>query len=141
MKKVSPGCSELIFGSLCAISLIFDVKDGNQRHVAGLWGGIGFNFQQTEANYTTYFNSVDKYAKIAKARGVDVPIANHSTFDNALDKIAALRTSQAGQPHPFVLGAENQQRIFDIQQECAMAGRAKLRTASAAPAAPAAPAR
>jgi metallo-beta-lactamase class B len=118
-----------------AISLIFEVRDGNQRHVAGLWGGIGFNFQQTEANYTTYFNSVDKYAKIAKARGVDVPLGNHSTFDNALDKIAALKIRQPGQPNPFVLGAENQQRIFDIQQECAMAGRAKVRTAAATPAA------
>jgi metallo-beta-lactamase class B len=123
-----------------AISLIFPVRDGNQRHMAGLWGGIGFNFQQTEANYTTYFNSVEKYAKIAQARGVDVPIANHSNFDNAFEKIAALKTRQAGQPHPFVLGAGAQQRIFDIQEECAMAGRAKVRTAAAgAPAAAAAP--
>ena len=30
-----------------AISLIIPIKDGNQRHVGGLWGGIGFNFPQT----------------------------------------------------------------------------------------------
>jgi metallo-beta-lactamase class B len=114
-----------------AISLIFPVKDGNQQHMVGLWGGIGFNFAQSEANYSTYVNSVDKYAAIAKARGVDVPIANHSNFDNAFQKIAALKTRAAGAPHPFVLGAANQERIFEIQTECAMAKRAELRVASA----------
>ena len=113
-----------------AISLIFSVKDGNQRHVAGLWGGIGFNFQQTEANYTTYANSVEKFAAIAKARGIDVPLANHSNFDNAFEKIAALKTRAPGQPHPFVLGAETQARIFEVQTECAMAKRAQLRVAA-----------
>jgi len=115
-----------------AISLIFEVKDNGQRHVAGLWGGIGFNFQQTEANYTTYAASVKKYAAIAKARGVDVPLANHSNFDIAMEKIAALKARAAGAPNAFVTGTETQARIFDVQTECAMAGRAKIRTASAA---------
>ena len=114
-----------------AISLIIPLKDGNQRHVGALWGGIGFNFQQSEANYTTYVNSVEKFAAVAKARGADVPMANHSNFDNAFQKMAALKTRTAGQRHPFVLGAETQEKIFDIQQECAMAARARLRTASA----------
>ena len=115
-----------------AISLIIPIKDGNQRHVGGLWGGIGFNFPQTEANYTTYANSVEKFEAIAKARGVDVPMANHSNFDNAFEKIAALKARQPGQPNPFVLGWDTQARIFDVQEECALAARARLRqTASA----------
>ncbi len=114
-----------------AISLIFDVRDGAARHVAGLWGAIGFNFQQNEANYTKYAESVDKYAAIAKARGVDVPLANHPNFDLAMEKIAALRTRANGAPHTFVTGAETQSRIFDVQTECALAGRAKLRAAEA----------
>lgn len=114
-----------------AISLIFEVRDGAARHVAGLWGAIGFNFQQTEANYTAYANSVAKYAKIAKARGVDVPLANHPNFDLAMEKIAALKTRSAGAAHPFVTGIDTQARIFDIQTECALAGRAKLRAVAA----------
>ena len=51
--------------------------------VGALWGGIGFNFPQTQQNYTTYANSVEKFAKIAKERGADVPMANHSSFDDA----------------------------------------------------------
>jgi metallo-beta-lactamase class B len=115
-----------------AISLIIPLKDGNQRHVGAFWGGIGFNFPQSEANYTTYVNSVEKFAKVAKERGADVPLANHSNFDNAFQKIQALKTPAAGQKHPFVLGPELQQKIFDIQAECAMAERARLRTATAA---------
>jgi metallo-beta-lactamase class B len=113
-----------------AISLIIPLKEGSARHVAALWGGIGFNFQRTEQNFTTYANSVRKFAGIAQARNVDVQMANHSNFDNALVKIAALRSRAAGQPHPFVVGSAVQQRIFDVQQECALAQRAMLRTAA-----------
>ena len=114
-----------------AISLLIPLKDGNAMHVGALWGGIGFNFQRTEQNFTTYANSVGKFAATARARNADVPMANHPNFDNALIKIAALKTRSAGQPHPFVLGNEVQQRIFDVQTACALAQRAMLRTASA----------
>lgn len=115
-----------------AISLLIPLKNGNTQHVGALWGGIGFNFQRTEQNFTTYYNSVGKFANAARARNADVPMANHSKFDNALLKIAALKSRAAGQPHPFVLGNAVQQRIFDVQQECALAQRAMLRTAASA---------
>jgi metallo-beta-lactamase class B len=113
-----------------AISLIIPLKDGNQRHTAAFWGGIGFNFPQSEQNYTTYVNSVEKFSKVAQARNADVPMANHSTFDDALKKIDRLKARGAGQPHPFVLGWDTQARIFKVQEECAMAARARLRTAA-----------
>jgi metallo-beta-lactamase class B len=113
-----------------AVSLIIPLKEGNRTHVAALWGGIGFNFQRTEQNFTAYSNSVGKFANIARARNVDVQMANHSNFDNAFPKMAALKSRGAGQPNPFVVGAAVQQRIFDVQQECALAQRAMLRTAS-----------
>jgi len=59
-------------------------------------------------------------------------MANHPNFDNALIKIAALKARRAGQPNPFVLGGDVQRRIFDVQQECALAQRATLRTAASA---------
>jgi metallo-beta-lactamase class B len=113
-----------------AVSLIIPLKDGNARHTAALWGGIGFNFQRTEQNFTTYAQSVGEFAEVARARSVDVQMANHPNFDNALTKIAALKTRSAGQPHPFVVGGDVQQRIFDVQQECALAQRARLREAA-----------
>jgi len=115
-----------------AISLIIPLKEGNARHVGALWGGIGFNFQRTEQNFTTYSSSVGKFATVARQRNVDVQMANHSNFDNALIKIAALKSRGAGQPNPFVVGGDVQQRIFDVQQDCALAQRAMLRTAASA---------
>lgn len=115
-----------------AISLIIPLKEGNTTHAAALWGGIGFNFQRTEANFTAYSNSVGRFATVAKARNVDVQMANHPNFDRALEKIAALKTRSAGQPNPFVVGWDVQQRIFEVQQDCALAQRATLRTAASA---------
>jgi metallo-beta-lactamase class B len=113
-----------------AISLIIPLKDGNANHVGALWGGIGFNFQQTEANYTTYGDSVERFSRVAAERSADVPMANHSNFDDAFKKMAALKTRAPGQPNPFVLGAETQARIFTVQQECALATRARVRSSA-----------
>jgi metallo-beta-lactamase class B len=115
-----------------AISLIIPLKDGNARHVGALWGGIGFNFQRTEQNFTTYSNSVGKFANLARQRDVDVQMANHPNFDSALVKMAALKARTAGQANPFVVGWDVQQRIFEVQQDCALAQRAMVRTAASA---------
>lgn len=113
------------------ISLIIPLTDGGVRHIGALWGGNSFNFQPTEANFTTYADSVAKFARIAKERGADVQLSNHPNFDEALEKIAKLRTRASGQPHPFVVGGEAEARIFTVQSECALANRAKLRSATA----------
>jgi metallo-beta-lactamase class B len=109
------------------ISLIIQLRDGNARHVAELWGGNSFNFRPVEANYTTYANSVAKFAQIAKDRGADVQLGNHPNFDDSLAKIEKLKTRTGGQPHPFVVGTDGVQRILTVQRECALAARAKLR--------------
>jgi metallo-beta-lactamase class B len=113
------------------ISLIIPLRDGNVRHVGALWGGNSFNFQPTEANFTTYANSVARFARIAKKRGADVQLSNHPNFDEALEKIAKLKARGPGQPHPFVVGAQTEARIFTVQSECALANRARLRSAAA----------
>jgi metallo-beta-lactamase class B len=109
------------------ISLIIPVRDAGTRHVAELWGGNSFNFRPLEANYTTYANSVDKFAAVAKAKGADVQLGNHPNFDDSLNKMAKLTARTSGQPHPFVVGADGVQRILTVQRECALAARAKLR--------------
>jgi hypothetical protein len=106
-------------------------RDGNVRHVGALWGGNSFNFQPTEANFTTYANFVARFAQIAKERGADVQLSNHSNFDETLEKMAKLKTRARGQPRPFVVGTEAEARIFTVQSECALANRAMLHSAAA----------
>jgi hypothetical protein len=72
-----------------------------------------------------------KFSKVAQARGADVPLANHSNFDDAFEKMAALKARKPGDPNPFVMGWAGQERIFTIQEECTMAARARVRTATA----------
>ena len=83
------------------------------NYVGALWGGMTFNFPLTDA---------------ARA---DVPMANHSSFDDVFQKIEKLKARKAGHPNPFVLGWPVQERIFTAQEECALAARARARTASA----------
>jgi hypothetical protein len=52
-----------------------------------------------------------------------VQLSNHPNFDEALEKIAKLKTRAPGQPHPFVVGAQAEARIFAVQSECALANR------------------
>jgi metallo-beta-lactamase class B len=114
------------------VSLIIQLRDGTARHVAELWGGNSFNFRPVEANYTTYADSVAKFAQVAKDRGADVQLGNHPNFDDAMEKIGRLKTRTQGQPHPFVVGTEGVQRILTVQRECALAARARLRDSKAA---------
>jgi metallo-beta-lactamase class B len=106
------------------ISIIMPLKDGNARHVGAEWGGTAFNFQPTPENFATYAASAERFAKIARDKGVDVPISNHSTYDNAFEKIAALKARKPGQPNPFVTGAQSEQRYLTVAAECAKAMQA-----------------
>ena len=103
------------------ISIIMPLKEGNARHVGGEWGGTAFNFPPTPQNFATYAASADRFAKIARDKGVDVPLSNHSTYDNAFEKIAALRERKTGDPNPFVTGPDSEQRFLTVAAECARA--------------------
>jgi len=103
------------------ISIIMPLKEGNVRHVGGEWGGTAFNFAPTAQNFATYVASAERFAKIARDKGVDVPLSNHSTYDNAFEKIAALKARKPGEPNPFVTGAASEQRYLTVAAECAKA--------------------
>lgn len=103
------------------ISIIMPLKEGNTRHVGGEWGGTAFNFPPTSQNFATYAASAERFARIAREKGVDVPLSNHSTYDNAFEKIAALKARKPGDPNPFVTGADSEQRFLMVAAECAKA--------------------
>src|SRR5579864_9264205 len=103
------------------ISIVMPLKEGNARHVGGEWGGTAFNFAPTPENFATYAASAERFAKIARDEGVDVPMSNHSTYDNAFGKIAALKARKPGDPNPFVTGAASEQRFLTVAAECAKA--------------------
>ena len=88
-----------------------------------LTGAFGTN----AARWDEYIASQRKIAKAAADAGATVILSNHSEYDGAYTKarlIAAPR--QAGENHPFIVGAEGVQRYFTVMAECATVS--KLRT-------------
>ena len=92
------------------VSMLVPLKDGNQRHLGGLWGGLGFGFDRDGAKYfpstramlEAYSSSMKRWKDIEEKAGVDVILGNHTNADKGLEKMAALARRQPGQPHPFV---------------------------------------
>ena len=106
------------------ISTIFPVKDRGQTHIAAEWGGTGFNFTITPDKprsywYPVYAASADHFLDAVTKANADVQIANHPGQDNAREKLAALAKRKAGDPNPYVIGADSVRRYVKMVGECA----------------------
>jgi metallo-beta-lactamase class B len=112
------------------LSIIFPVKDGNQRHLAGMIGGTTMNlvqggvqvFPDTQTMIKTYIASAKRFKEIEDKAGVDTIISIHAALDNMFEKVDALHSRKPGDPHPFV-SQDDVDRFSAIVIEC---GEAKL---------------
>jgi metallo-beta-lactamase class B len=112
------------------LSIVFPVKDGNQRHLAGMIGGTTMNlvqggvqvFPDTQTMIKTYLASAKRFKEIEDKAGVDTIISIHAALDNMFDKVEALHSRKPGEPHPFV-SKDDVDRFSTIVIEC---GEAKL---------------
>ncbi len=110
------------------LSLIFPVKDGNQRHLAGMWGGDYVRIVQegvqmwpdTQTMMKGYLASSRRFKEIEDKAGVDTIIHPHAEYDNTFKKIDALASRKPGDPHPFV-NKDDVDRFATIHTECAEA--------------------
>jgi metallo-beta-lactamase class B len=112
------------------LSIVFPVKDGNQRHLAGMIGGTTMNlvqggvqvFPDTQTMIKTYIASAKRFKEIENKAGVDTIISIHAALDNMFEKVDALDSRKPGDPHPFV-SQDDVDRFSTIVIEC---GEAKL---------------
>ena len=110
------------------LSVIFPVKDGNQRHVAGMIGGTTMNlvqggvqvFPDTPTMIKTYIASAKRFKDIEDQAGVDTIISIHAALDQMFEKVDALNSRKPGDPHPFV-SKDDVDRFSTIVIECAEA--------------------
>jgi metallo-beta-lactamase class B len=110
------------------LSVIFPVKDGNQRHVAGMIGGTTMNlvqggiqiFPDTPTMIKTYIASAKRFKDIQDKAGVDTIISIHAALDQMFEKVDALKSRKPGDPHPFV-SKDDVDRFSKIVTECAEA--------------------
>ena len=110
------------------VSLIIPLKDGNQKHVGGIYGGFTLGIARSGVQYfpdwptglKTYLASVRRVKDYEAKAGVDTMITIHSRIDKMMDKLAALKMRKPGEPHPFV-NKELQQRFLNLLDECVSA--------------------
>src|SRR6185503_2098227 len=116
-------------------AIISPLKDGTRRHVGGMIGGdymrivqegiLMFPDRKTMAQ--SYVASSKRFKEIEEKAGVDAIIHTHAEYDGTFEKIEALRSRKAGEPHPFV-SKDDVERFNIMHVEC---GEAQLAWASA----------
>jgi metallo-beta-lactamase class B len=113
------------------IALIFPVLDRGAAHVAGLLGAP-ILIPPADDRLQQHLRSLEHFGEIARKMKVDVELLNHPLMDGTAAKLARLRARQAGEPHPFVVGAASYQRFLTVKSEClkgVLARRAEVKTA------------
>ncbi|CAM3853832.1 Metallo-beta-lactamase L1 precursor [Vibrio aerogenes CECT 7868] len=101
------------------LSLIIPLKEGQDTHMAALWGGTGLNFGPDETRLRMYSDSARRFQSVAAKQSVDVFLSNHPRRDNALERIARLKARQPGAPHPFT--DPDALQAFELLQDCSLA--------------------
>ena len=103
------------------LSYVFPVKDqGRTVMVAYSGGTLTGAFGTNGARWDEYIESQKRIAKAAAAAGATVILSNHSEYDNAYTKARLISAKrEAGENHPFVVGADAVQRYFNVMVECA----------------------
>jgi len=109
------------------LSYVFPVKDeGRTVMVAYSGGTLTGAFGTDGARWDQYIASQQKIAKVAADAGASVMLSNHSEYDGAYTRARLIGIKrEAGENHPFIVGADAVQRYFTVMTECATA--AKLR--------------
>jgi metallo-beta-lactamase class B len=114
-------------------TIIPGLRDGNQRHVGVIWGGMAPSYERYGVRYysslqetfKTWSNSIKRFQDISAKAGADVYLAIHPHYDRTLDKLRAVRYRKPGQPHPFVSNDEVK-RFLTIMSECTDAQLARV---------------
>jgi len=114
-------------------TLIPGLKDGNQRHVGVIWGGMapsyaryGIQYYPTLAEtFKTWSTSIKRFHDIANKANADVYLAIHPHYDKTIDKLRAIKYRKPGDPHPFV-NKNVVDRFLTIMSECTDAQLARV---------------
>jgi metallo-beta-lactamase class B len=115
------------------ISTLVPLKDGNDRHVGLIWGGMNPSYERYGVRYysslpetfTTWSGSLRRFKDTAAKEGADVYLSIHPYYDKTLDKIHALNFRKPGGPHPFV-SRDAVQRFLTVMAECTDAQLARV---------------
>jgi metallo-beta-lactamase class B len=120
------------------ISTIIPLKDGNEKHVGAIWGGINPSLIRSDVRYypdwqttfKTWAASAERFKAIAAKAGVDTFLTIHPFYDNAIERIHLEQYRQPGDPNPMV-NKDALPRFVGIIQNCTLAQLARIAPVSA----------
>lgn len=109
-------------------TIMREVHDGGEPHVAAVWGGTLFNFRDSpddprQQRLVDYAESARRFREITTEAGVDILLSNHPPYDGSTVKIPMLAEREAGDPHPYVIGQDAVSRYLTVAEQCAVAAR------------------
>jgi metallo-beta-lactamase class B len=98
------------------LSPVFPVRDGDNIHYVGYWGGAAMSFLPPE-KIVEYRESAGRFASIDSR--VDIPLSNHPFIDGSLSKTDLLKERGPDDAHPFVEGNAGFREWMSAIHECA----------------------
>jgi metallo-beta-lactamase class B len=82
-----------------ALSLRYQVRDGDRLHTAMTLGGVGLNFSGTERTHSY----IESYRRLQSMQDdIEVSLPNHAAMAGVFERAELLQNRQPGEPHPFV---------------------------------------
>lgn len=110
------------------ISTLLPVHDNGVPHVAAVWGGTLFNFRDDpndprDLRLRDYAQSAVHFQAMTAINGADIMLSNHTAYDGTTVKLPLLAERKAGEPHPYVIGADAVSRYLKVAESCAIAAR------------------
>lgn len=111
--------------TLGTISPVFEVRSGDRRWKALLWGGTSFNFGRDFKRLDGYIAAAERMREVAREQKIEVLLSNHPANDQTVARVEQLRTTP-GMANPFVIGTEGVVRTLTVAAECAKANRVRF---------------
>ncbi len=111
--------------TLGTLSPVFEVRAGERRWKALLWGGTSFNFGRDLQRLGAYIAAAERMAGLARQQNIEVLLSNHPANDQTAPRLAQMRANP-GMANPFVIGAEGVARTLTVAAECAKANRLRF---------------
>jgi metallo-beta-lactamase class B len=111
--------------TLGTISPVFEVRSGDKRWKALLWGGTSFNFGRDLQRLDGYIAAAERMREVAREQKIEVLLSNHPANDLTVSRVAQLRATP-GMANPFVIGTEGVVRTLTVAAECAKANRVRF---------------
>lgn len=110
------------------ISLVIPARWEGRTHYLTLAGGSAM--PTSVAAVATYLDSFHKLWNAGRAADAAGVLSTHAFMHGAIEKLEAMRRRRAGDPNPFILGADNYARFMESQSECVTANLVRLALAT-----------